>query len=234
VDGPAVEINVTPAKGEKLAAPHAGAHRDRDDRLKWPLLRCLEQHPYLIRVQDRHFSSADTWRADQVSDVARHEVPAHRLAERRVERRVEVMHRRRTEAGTEAALVETRQVLWRQPAHLHVADDGHDVDADVLLATAPGRRAQLGSSPLKPGGKERCDRLLAAGQWQATAELLSERSKLVGDFGPGLPMDVAPLSVHPGRVGRPASVRALDDRPLTLPSSSWHPVRMRARRIGCQ
>src|ERR1039457_478383 len=154
VDRAAVEINVAPAKREQLTASHARADGDRDDCLKWPLLRRLEQHTYLIRVQDRHLNSADTWRVDQVSNVARHEVPAHRLAERRVKRRVEVMHRGRTEAGTEAALVETRQVLWRQPADLHVADHRHDVNADVLLAPAPGCRAQLGSSPLEPRGKE--------------------------------------------------------------------------------
>jgi hypothetical protein len=42
----------------------------------------------------------------------------------------------------------------------------------------------------------RCDGLPAAGQREATVELLGERFELVGDFGPGQPQDEVSDSIH--------------------------------------
>src|ERR1700680_3873915 len=91
-DSAAIEIDIAPPKSEEFAASHARTDRDRNDRFERPPSCGVEEYPYLIRVEDDHLEAPNPWRIDEISDVARHEVPAHRLAERGVKHRVEVVH----------------------------------------------------------------------------------------------------------------------------------------------
>ncbi len=100
---PLLQVDVGPVQCEQLALAHAGGYRERENRFQRTIARPVQKRPRLFGSEGSHLQMPGARGVDEAGDVARHEVPPHRLLERFVEHGVDVMDRGGGQPGRQDA-----------------------------------------------------------------------------------------------------------------------------------
>ena len=218
-----VEVDVGPAKPQRLGLAEAYGQRDSPPRWVAALLGGLQHSPRLIdRQRECRRGALDGRRVDERRHVA-HDFPAlHGDAQSARQHPVQAENGR----GGQALVVEQRavqlfQVLWLQTVEAVVTDAGAQVQADQRLvalqgASADAARRDVLEPVVEPVADGRC-----------SASCLGSSCVALGLQGPNLGNDVSPpgagdvppitppvLLESYGDVAVPAARRVLVDRRL--------------------
>jgi len=105
-----LQVQIAPAQPENLAPAHPGRHRQQPRRIEAVDLDVVEEGPKLIGAPYLHLGRPRLGRVGRVSHVADHEPPAHRIAQRPMQDRVDVAHRLRREAARGVAAATSQEV----------------------------------------------------------------------------------------------------------------------------
>lgn len=225
VHGPRCEVHVRPSQPEQLTLAHPGGDRQDVERFEAVAIDRPKEGLRLVGREDMELEASSAWRRDGLGDVALHEAPPHRVAERMVEDPVELEHGTGRQPGLEPVRVELLEMERAQAREALPADGRQAVEPDQGLVALPGRGRHGPLDALEPGLEELLDRDLLVDGELAGAVAAERLGDLLGSLSSGLAVEVfaMALAVLPAEVGDgdPAPVLAFGDRTLARLRLRW-------------